>query len=70
MSYYNASNVDIGDATTQQNFLCSSLDTELVTLMKQRVTTNTGVIECIEVVKQIFPENYPMFTRRWNFFSR
>ena len=36
LSYFNASNVDIGDAATQQNFLCSSLDTELVTLLKQR----------------------------------
>ena len=32
MSYFRASNVDIGDAATQQNFLRSSLDTELVTV--------------------------------------
>ena len=37
--------------------------------MKQHVTADTDVPECIEVVKEIYLENYPLFTRRWNFFS-
>ena len=69
MSYYKASNVDIRDAATQQNFLCSSLDTELITLTKQCIQADSPIPECIAIVKDIFLENYPLFTRCWNFFS-
>ena len=63
MSYFRASNVDIGDIATQQNFLCSAIDDELVKLMKQHINPGSSVEDSIATVKDIFLDNYPLFTR-------
>ena len=43
LSYFTASNVDVGDMATQQNFLRATLDPDLVVLLKQRIDDTTGV---------------------------
>ena len=63
------SNVDLGDIGTQQNFLRLSVDAELVTLMKQRITKDSTVEQCITVLKEMFLENLPLFIRCWNCFN-
>merc|ERR1712082_369412 len=67
LSYFNASNVEVGEMATQQNFLRASLDPDLVTLLKQRIDDNTGVLQCIKELKEIFLESDPLFARRWRF---
>ena len=37
--------------------------------MKQRVNADISVEECIAIVKDIFLENYLLFTRCWDFLS-
>ena len=37
--------------------------------MKQHVNADSSVEECIAIVKDIFLENYLLFTRCWDFLS-
>merc|ERR1712082_241560 len=67
LSYFNASNVDVGEMATQQNFLRASLDPDLVTLLKQRINDETDILTCITHLKDIFLESDPLFACRWRF---
>merc|ERR1712082_67712 len=67
LSYFNASNVEVGEMATQQNFLRASLDPDLVTLLKQRINDETDILTCITHLKDIFLESDPLFSRRWRF---
>ena len=55
--YFVASKMNTLDIPTQQAYLCRTLDSDLQTLLNQRIDKTSGVDECISQIGQIFMEN-------------
>ena len=50
----------------QKTFYMYLVDGEIRSLVKLKITEDSGFTDCMEATKETFEERYPVMIRRWN----